>query len=89
MQQRIPVDRSRHDDIAAVPAIATARPPARNVFLAPESETSVAAVACFDGDSDFIYKHEKGRWSLQPAARLLEIMWGRRSRLPITRRLLH
>ena len=61
MEQRVAMDGGHHDDVAAAAAVAAAGTAARNVFLAPERQTAVAAVARFHGDSYFIYKHENKR----------------------------
>jgi hypothetical protein len=53
------VDGGDHRDIAAATAVAAAGASARDVLLAPKSQAAVAAIARFDGDSYFIYKHKK------------------------------
>ena len=46
-------------DIAAVAAVATVRPAARDEFFAPKAACTVAAAAGFDMDTDFIDKHRR------------------------------
>jgi hypothetical protein len=58
MQESVLVDGRLHDDIAAAAAIAAAGTATRNVFLAAERQTAIAAIARFDRDSYFIYKHD-------------------------------
>jgi hypothetical protein len=63
MEERVMVLACYHRDIAAASAIAAARPSARHVFLAPEREATVSAIAGLDADFDFIDKHGGGgRW---------------------------
>src|SRR5207249_3168848 len=57
LQESILVLGGNHNDIAAAPAIAAARPAARDVLLAAESEAAVAAIAGLDENSYFIDEH--------------------------------
>ena len=57
VQQRVVVLARDHHHVAAAPAVAAARAPARHIFLAPERKTTVAAVARLHADSDFINEH--------------------------------
>ena len=50
-------------DVAAVAAVAAARPAARHVLLAPEAGAAVAAVAGLDADAHLVDElHEAPRW---------------------------
>jgi hypothetical protein len=62
MQQRVAVIGCDQRDVAATPAIPTARTAAWDVLLSAERETTVTAIARFNRDSYFIDKHEKSRW---------------------------
>ncbi len=65
MQQRVVMRAGDHGDVAAAPAIAAARSPARHILLAPERQTAVAAIPGLYADSYLIYEHgEKGGWGL-------------------------
>jgi hypothetical protein len=57
MQQRIVVFARDKNHIATAPAIAAARSSARNILLAAERQTAIAAVARLHADSYFINKH--------------------------------
>ncbi len=57
MQQGVVVLAGDQNYVAAAPAVATARPSARNVFFAPERQASVAAVARLHTNSYFIDEH--------------------------------
>src|SRR6266851_5097997 len=48
-----------HPHVAAPAAVATRGTAARNKLLSPEGHASVAAVAGFNLDSRFVYKHRK------------------------------
>src|SRR5262249_6599450 len=45
-------------NVASAPAIAAARPSARDELLSPEGETAIAAVATLDVNPDFVDEHE-------------------------------
>ena len=57
MEKRIVVFARYHGNGTAATAVAAAWSPSRYKFLAPESETAVAAVARFHLNSYFIDKH--------------------------------
>src|SRR5215471_633027 len=46
-----------HDYVAAPAAVATRRPSARNIFLAPERDTTVAAIPGLDSNCGLINEH--------------------------------
>ena len=47
-----------HNHVAAAAAVAAAGSAARDEFLAPERQATVAAVAGFNQDGDFVYEHD-------------------------------
>jgi hypothetical protein len=46
-----------HLNVAAMTAVAAAGTAARDVFLAPECQAAIAAIARFDRNNDFVYEH--------------------------------
>jgi len=68
VEKRVVVRTCHQRDIAASAPIAATGPPPRNEFLAPERKTTVAAVAGFYRNDDFVNKHwnfsEKGKGRL-------------------------
>jgi hypothetical protein len=58
MEQRIVMYAGDHFDVAALPAITSARATARHKLLTSKRKATVTPVACFYGDYNFIYKQE-------------------------------
>jgi hypothetical protein len=54
------------DDVAAPTSVAATRTTPRNEFLAAKRKTSVAAVAGFDLNLNFVDEHGDGREILKP-----------------------
>jgi hypothetical protein len=57
MKQGVVVLAGNQNDIAPAPAIAAARPTAWDVFLAPERQASIPAVARLHTNSNFVDEH--------------------------------
>lgn len=57
VQQRIAVLARKEDYVATSATIASAGSSTRNELFAPERETSIPAVAGFDGDDDLVDEH--------------------------------
>ena len=57
MKQRVVVLARHQHDVTAASAVTAAGTAARDILLAPEGHAAVAAVAGFDGNINFVYKH--------------------------------
>src|SRR4051794_14129922 len=58
VNQRVVALTGFHNDVTAAAAITTGWAATGNKFFAAESHAAVAAVACFNADNSFVYKHE-------------------------------
>jgi len=58
MNQRVMAFTGFHHDVAALAAVATGWSAAGYEFFPAKRHTAVTAVACFDTDNSFVYKHE-------------------------------
>src|ERR1051326_2177636 len=63
MQQRVVMFAGNQDDVAAAASVAAAGPASRNILLAPERKTAVAAVSGFDRNGDVVDEHRCGTGS--------------------------
>jgi hypothetical protein len=58
VNQRIVALAGFHDDVTTAAAVTAGWAASGNKFFAAEGHAAVAAVACFNADNSFVYKHE-------------------------------